>query len=334
MKSLQTTNSETHLAQEVQFLFFSEYADFYIDQMQKGFIFTDKGVKFSPETIRLYINAVKHFKTFESLLNEPIKIYEMKGDVLKAFELYLASVKLAKTTSDIYISKILAIGNVLIAGGIAYQPIKFRKRNTEPTTKVYLSLNELRKVTNSEALKNSETQQKIWDIFLVQSFTALRYSTLCKFLENPFAYIHEQEGNSYIKIVADKTRAESVIPMSKTVYDIIMKYGGVLKPFSEQYMNRELKTICKLAGIDQPIPKRSTRGGKSVEELVEKWTMISTHTARRSFISIAKQYGLTNDQLMPISGHATEKQLLHYVRTSNFEKIEGIMDHDFFKLTI
>ena len=328
---LQTTNPETQLIPEVSFEYFSDFAQYRLKQMGTGQILTEKGVRYSAATNRIYKAAIALFKEFELLLQSKIKIHEMNGRTVKAFERFLISKGLTLNSVGQYTAKIKAIGNFLFEEDIGLKPVKHSVKS-EKQPQIYLSLSELQQITNCETL--TEGERRAADIFLVQCFTSLRHSTLKKFLKNPFAYVKEHEGKSFIDVIADKTGEQCVIPLSAVVAQIITKYNGSIDVPSEVYMNSVLKTICRKAGIDNPVPVRITKGGMMTEVLVEKFHKVATNTSRRTFITIIRKYIKDDEAVTKMTGHTSVNQLKTYSQSTKVDEILPYLNNEFFNIEI
>lgn len=331
MNTLQLTNSDTQLIPEVNFEYFSDFAQYRLKQMETGHILTEKRVKYSASTIRQYKSAIALFKEFELLLQTRINICELSGKMLQAFEKFLISKELTLNSVALYTSKIKSIGNYLFAEDIGLKPIKHSVK-TEQTTKIYLSIPEIRQLKNNETL--TDGQNKVLDVFLVQAFTGFSYKTLQEFLKNPLAFVKEFDGKTYIEIERSKTGEISVVPLHNEVQRIITKYNGAMPEFTEVYVNRTLKIIGRKAGLNNPIPVRITKGGEKVTQMRPKYQLITSHTARRTMISLGMQNGLSTTSLQAITGHTTEQQLSRYNRTEKVLKIKDILGHEFFNIKI
>ena len=144
----------------------------------------------------------------------------------------------------------------------------------------------------------------------------------------------ENEGTSYIDIIADKTGEQCVIPLSKVVADIVTKYNGVIDTPSEVYMNSVLKTICKKAGINNPVPVRITKGGMMTEVLVEKFHKVATNSARRTFITIIRKYIKDDNAVTKMTGHTSTAQLIHYAQSTKVDEILPYLNNEFFNIEI
>ena len=338
MNTLQIINPETQIIPEVNFEYFSDFAQYRLKQMETGQIFTENKVRYSAQAIRIYKSAISLFKEFELLLQSRIKIHEMNIKILQAFEKFLIS-QISKKTKDYYskntigkyIAAIKANGNFLHDEGIGLKSVKFSVK-TEKTPSVYLSFNELRQLTNCETLTKGE--RKVLDVFLIQCFTGMRLETVEIFLKNPFAYMKEHEGYSYIDIVANKTGEQCVIPLSVNVSNIISKHGGQIKVNDSVHMNKYIKRICKKAGLNNPVPVRITKGGAMTENIVPKYERIATNTSRKTFATVIRKY-ITNDEaITKMTGHTSTAQLATYIKSTKVDEILPYLNNEFFNIEI
>lgn len=330
MNTLSITKNEI-LNPEVNFEFFIDFARNYISKLESGEILTRKKVIFSADTIRQYNVSIDHFEKFEEKLDSKIKVYEINKKMLEAFEKHLYSTGLLFNSVYLYISKIKAIGNVLFDEEITFRPVRFNTPK-KITTQVYLSQNELRMMRNCQTL--TESEKIVLDIFLIQSFCGLRYSTLKEFLENPAVYLKQHLDNYYIDIISKKTGEQSVVPMSQTVFELLNKYNFKFKSFSEEYFNRTLKIIGEKSGIDSPIATQITKNSTTETVIQPKWKLLRSHCGRRTFLTIAKGYINDNNALMSMSGHTTEKQMSAYIRSEKIDRISNTFENEFFKIKI
>jgi hypothetical protein len=99
--------------------------------------------------------------------------------------------------------------------------------------------------------------------------TGLRISDLKKLKDS-----HVKAG--VIVMINKKTGNKVAIPVSKAIEDVIAKYDGKLPhQFHEAYVNREIKEIARLAGIDQPYRYKVTKGGRGTHQEIEKYHLIT-----------------------------------------------------------
>lgn len=331
MNTLTTINKTELLSNEIKFEYFIDFARNYVTKLESGEILTKKKVRFSGDTIRQYNVSLDHFEKFEAKFNERIKCIEMNKKVFMAFENYLLQKELLYNSTYLYISKIKALANVLYEEEVLIRPISLKTPKKE-SIQIYLNEEELKSMKNCQTLTDSE--RIIFDIFTIQSFCGLRYSTLKSFLSNPLAHIQQNGDKTFISIISKKTQTESVIPLSKIIFDLLKKYEYKFKVPSEEYFNRIIKKIGEKAGITNPVPTQITKNGITQTVMVPKFQKLSTHTSRRNFISLAKMYINDTNAIMAMSSHSTERQMNSYCRSSNIEKVKNIFDNDFFKIEI
>jgi integrase len=191
-----------------------------------------------------------------------------------------------------------------------YRNRDFRKPSYISET-IYLNRDELRLIHDLD-LSNRIELDRIRDLFLVGAWTGLRFSDFNRLNEN-----HIKDG--FIRMKTSKTSSQAVIPLNSVVRDILTKYANEIpNGYANQYMNRQLKVICRMAGIDNDETRVEFINGQKQILQVKKWELVSTHTARRSFAT--NLYGLVpNNTIMAITTHKTETAFLRYLRKSNDE---------------
>ena len=69
-----------------------------------------------------------------------------------------------------------------------------------------------------------------------------------------------------------------------------------------------------MAGIDSSVTVWSCRGGTRVRTVHHKYELVSSHTARRSYITNLYLDGrLSTEQIRSISGHTSEESFRRYL---------------------
>jgi len=85
-------------------------------------------------------------------------------------------------------------------------------------------------------------------------------------------------------------------------------------------------------GINSEVFITSNKGGKISIEKKQKWELISSHTARRSFATnMYLTRRMTLAGIMAITGHTTEKSFFRYIKISDEDKVKQIAQDTFFK---
>lgn len=185
---------------------------------------------------------------------------------------------------------------------------------------VYLNETELASIAALD-LSAKPRLDKVRDIFLIGCYTGQRVSDYNNIKP------HHIKGNK-IELFQAKTGGHVVIPIHPIVKRILAKYGGTTPPkISDQKLNEYIKEVCQLAGINELIEKQITKGGiRTVEQPMEKWEMVSSHTARRTFASVFVKY-VPTQTIMKITGHTKESTFMKYVKVSANEHAEIMSKH-------
>lgn len=181
------------------------------------------------------------------------------------------------------------------------------KMPTEEVHDVYLTRDEIERIFNLELNGELQRLASSRDFFVIACSTGLRFGDWSQL------FSLNLEGDT-VRIIPEKTKSPIVIPLSKRVKEILSHYPEPPKVKENQPLNRDLKEIAKLAGICDLVSFHTTRGGKRTEVSYEKWEMVSTHTARRSFATNLYLQGAPVLEIMKITGHKTETQFLKYIK--------------------
>ena len=187
----------------------------------------------------------------------------------------------------------------------------------ESVDSIYLSVDELDILLKLDLSRNTRLE-RVRDLFLVGCFTGLRFSDFNNLAKECFIL---DNGEEYIEIETQKTRRKVVIPVFDQLKQIRKRYADLtdnqLPPsMSNQKMNQYLKEIGQLAGFTDLEQTRITKKGKEIIQNVPKYTLISTHTARRSFATNMYLLGVPSYTIMAITSHTTEKSFLQYIKVT------------------
>lgn len=176
---------------------------------------------------------------------------------------------------------------------------------------IYLNEEELNKL--AKAKLHNETMSRVRDLFLLQSWSGLRYSDLITLTKDDI-----KAGNIYLE--QKKTTAKVTIPLLPEFVKIWKRYGKQLPIVpSNQFYNSTIKDACRVAGITDIVVINKTIGGKRISEKKPKFDLVTTHTARRSFITNLSKRGVPLELLMKVSGHKTFVAFVRYLRAGNEE---------------
>jgi integrase len=185
---------------------------------------------------------------------------------------------------------------------LAFQKKSFKVIRGE-TDSTYLNEEEIKSWLE---LKLDPILEKRRDTFIQACFVGVRHSDWHKINSQNIITLN---GKDLFKIQQQKTGEVIHIPVHPLVRMILNKYhGNPPSAISNQKFNAALKLIAKDASMGFV-----TINGKKVE----KWTTISTHTARRSFATNAYlSRSMDVYQIMKCTGHKTESSFLKYLKLS------------------
>jgi len=163
------------------------------------------------------------------------------------------------------------------------------------------------------------------DIFLIGAYTAMRYSD--------YAFLKGlKHTDSYISRKSEKTNTKTVIPMHPVIKDILRERNNIIpRATSNQKLNKQLKMLSQLAGLNDIVETTITKGGIKKRETFKKWELVTTHTARRSGATNMFLAGIDTISIMKFSGHGTVKSFMKYIKASPQETAERLKDHPYFK---
>lgn len=179
-------------------------------------------------------------------------------------------------------------------------------------TVIFLDWDELMKVYNYD-FGNMHYLSQVRDVFCFCCFTSLRYSDVRNLRKSNF-------NVSSFTFTTIKTHDTLTIELNKYSRAILDKYsdvkfpdGKVLPVISNQKMNDYIKEVGKKCGINAPVTITFFKGNKRFEETHPKWELLSTHAARRTFISNALMLGVPPSIVMKWSGHSDYRAMKPYI---------------------
>jgi integrase len=194
----------------------------------------------------------------------------------------------------------------------------FKVQKRDPDM-IALNQDELSKIEDYEPETLSLQQTK--DCFLIQVYTGLRYSDLANLRKQNF-----DASSMVIQITTIKTEGKLRIPIGKKLFEILERIDWELPIISNQKYNDNIKDLCKGAGIDTSTTIVEYRGNGRKEVTEPKWKFISSHTARRTFITLALKANKLPEKVMKISGHKSRTSFQRYVRITQEEAVEDMRD--------
>ncbi len=160
--------------------------------------------------------------------------------------------------------------------------------------------------------------EMVRDIFIFGCMTSLRYSDIVTLKPRHIS----PEFKLVKKSVKGRKGEKYVQFLNPTAIEIWKKYNEDLDRFSNQKFNECIKKVCVLANLFQePVTKVIMQNGIEVElEPKPKYMFISSHTARRCFITNQVAKGITMNRLMEMTSHKKIDTLIKYIDKSGSTK--------------
>jgi integrase len=128
-----------------------------------------------------------------------------------------------------------------------------------------------------------------------------------------------------IRIRTQKTKDFLTIPLLPQAKAILEKYEYSLPVLSNQKLNKHLKDLGENAGIIEEVNIQKYRGAERVDDKMPKHKLISTHTARRTFITLSLEKGIRQEVVMSITGHKNFRTFSAYVKIVDKVKKEELL---------
>lgn len=159
-----------------------------------------------------------------------------------------------------------------------------------------------------------ETMRRVRDMFVLSCNLFQRHSDMVRIEKSCF-------DRNIFRITQQKTGNQAVVDINKyavdakTTYRILERYNyeAPYKATIGNY-NFYLHQLMKDIGLDDPVRIEERVDGKLVTENVPKWRLITSHTARRTAITVNVLRGHNIHGVKRCSGHTDLRVFDNYVR--------------------
>jgi integrase len=293
----------------------------FLDYFERSFIERIKLQNLSDYTIRkhtTFLHTLKAFAEFKGVSD--FEFADLNRDWAFAFKNWrFAAPRLhhinyvAKDFDTIrrVIEEAEAYDNIVISNHYKTDAFKIKKIVSD---EVSLNYDELLKIYTVDLSEYPDGFETVRYDFILACLTGMRWGNWSIKKEN----IIEKNGHKMIKLVTEKNFATCLIPIHPLALEILTRFDFNMPTISQQKTNEYIKIIAEKAGLTEVVLLKDSKGGKVVTTSKMKFEEISTHTARRSFVTIAlMEWKLPPQYIMPLTGHKTQKQLFEYARVDN-----------------
>jgi integrase len=310
---------------------FFEFADDYIERKE----YQAKNmstIKLSPITVRSYKQTVNRLKEFNTKSNYNLDFENIDLKFYYAFIKYLEKYDYSINTIGKHIKNLVTILNRATEDGVnihlKYKHSEFKTVSME-TFSIYLTESEIDALFKVNLSKN-KTWELARDIFLIGYYTGQRISDYNGIKKEQIKIF---DGKEVFEFNQQKTGKRIYVPIHSRVKEIMDKrYDGIPPPkLNNPDINLYIKEAGRKAKINDQVRIQKQIGGKVISEVVSKYSLIVSHSARRSFCSNAYLSKMPVIDIMSISGHSTEREFYKYIKVTPQERAIKIADSTFFK---
>lgn len=192
--------------------------------------------------------------------------------------------------------------------------IAFKKPPKFRTDEVALNYEQVEFIYNYN-FENNKRLEKVRDLFIFGCTTGMRFGNY-----NSISKSDIQGG--FIRVIDLKSKSKNLaIPLNNISKSILEKYDYNLPNITNQKMNKYIKEVFQELEFTEEIKKTMKYGDELVEKKTEFWSRISSHTSRRSFITIMKNKRVPDKVIMSYTGHTSLEVFNAYYRPSEDDKV-------------
>lgn len=286
---------------------------------EAGLVLTKEGKRFSAYTIRNYRNTLSVLREFDPRLTFHTIDARMYDRLISFSNAKGHSVNMIGQT----VKNLRVFMRQALKDGY-HSNVQFEafKMPAEQTVDIYLTDEEVDRICRHPFSDPKLDRARDW--FIIDCYTGLRVSDLQAVYDDNLA-------GGTLRLMNEKTDTLVVVPLNSKVKAILAKWGGLPTKISDQKLNKYLKIVAFQAGIEGTILHSITKSGRRVDTVINRWEMVSNHTARRSFITNLLKAGVPQIEVMKLAGLKKLATLQKYYKESEAEIAERLKGHSFFQ---
>ncbi len=284
------------------------------------------GYGLSKNRLKAYNSLLNRFTEFQG--NKTINIKDLDNKTFNKFKKWLFEDKAySPSTATKFLTdlqRVVKVASEFTPIAENFNSIKFKKVSTydDDMNVITLTENEIIKIQKADLKKEALINARKW--LILACYTGQRGDTLLnRIKEENFI----KRGNDFTINIKQKKVNQSikipVLPQVREIYE-----NGLPYKISTQKLNEHIKTICKIAKIDDLVMgKKVNKDTKRNEKkLRPKYEYITSHTGRRTFATIHYSK-IPTPLLMKVTGHKKESTFLEYINQSQENHVDIILDY-------
>jgi len=266
-------------------------------------------------TVRTYKSLLRIVKVYEFEKSERLYLNSIDKYTAESFTRFL---KNEQQYSDNYCGQLLKLLKIILRdaekSGLEVHPYSnyiesFKQKSSDRILHV---LNPVEIKTLKELQYIPEAYQDSYKWLLIGLCIGQRISDLLKLTLND---LRKAPTGLYIDIVQQKTKKAVTVGVADPLVIQLLE-NKFPKRVLQVVFNKQIKSLCKMAGIDGLVSGFKNNPKIRRKEVVSapKYEFVTSHIMRRSFAS--NYYGkIETPLLMNITGHSKESTFLTYIGT-------------------
>ncbi|RFP66397.1 hypothetical protein D0N36_03350 [Hymenobacter lapidiphilus] len=270
-----------------------------------------EGGIFGNNTMKTYYSLYRIIREYQVYKDMVLELMDFDKRMLSDFQAFLVGEKKYLNSSVAKVIKSLKRVLNQLADDDLMPHTKYRRftlsesKKTVARTVIALTQQEM-DALKALPLVNTPGVAYVRDLFILGCSSGLRYSDLVRLQPSHIR-------NNHIHIEMQKTGEAVAIPLNATSKAILKRYDYTIRRISNVGYNVHLKTLLQLLPtMLAPVERVRWSGAERRSEVVPRWSLVTTHTARRTFINVALESGVSVAVLRSWVGHANLEQLLQY----------------------
>ncbi|GAB3221162.1 site-specific integrase [Spirosoma arcticum] len=308
---------------------FFAFTEQFIEDCKTGKQLTSTNRRYSIGTIKNFRMTVNHLLKFQTVYPSRLDFDAFNMTFYERFKKHLTTANYSVNAIGNLIKMLKIMLKRAYRDGLHTNDIfrheDFKKMQEEVET-IYLTETDLQKLYDAN-LSEHPRLDTLRDTFLIGCYTGLRFSDFMQL--RPQNIIHDGQ---ILSVLTQKTGTRVSIPLNPKVLAILSKYNNQTpRVLSNQKFNDYLKELAKVAGLTDLVQTARTKGGMRMTRTAEKWELVTTHTARRSFATNAYKGGVPTIDIMKMTGHKTETSFMKYIKVSGEETAIRLLGHSYFQ---
>ena len=284
-------------------------------------------------TLKEYRTVFKGLEDFEKHKGTKLILREMDGKFLDQFEVFLSRKKntndgdkegLLNDTIHKYISTLKVFLKWCNDNDYLVHPDVFKTQKTNFKKKanneiIALSESEIQKLMNHD-LSDRPSLERVRDLFCLLCYTGQRFEDLINF--DP-----KDIKNNAWDFISVKVKKRVIVPFEGYIApakDILERIGYSVPKISNQKFNEYIKTVGKLAGMDEIIKITRYSGKQKLVIEKRKYDFLSSHVGRRSMVTNLLSRNVPITLVQKLTAHSDIRTLMKYESANTDSLIDAL----------